>query len=88
MLVLSAVVNDKYLWVAGFTGGGRTRIWGYRLDAHNWEETSQSMRRRPSRPPVEAQDAKLPGAAPQTPLHILAIFTSGHVHYIHLVAAG
>jgi hypothetical protein len=40
------------------------------------------------RPPVEEQDAKRPGAAPQTPLHILVIFTLGHVHCIHLVAAG
>jgi hypothetical protein len=40
------------------------------------------------RPPVEAQDAKRPGAAPQTPLHILVVFTLWRVHYIHLVAAG
>jgi hypothetical protein len=40
------------------------------------------------RPPVEEQDAKRPGAAPQTPLHILVVFTFWHVHGIHLVAAG
>jgi hypothetical protein len=40
------------------------------------------------RPPVEEQDAKLPGAAPQTPMHILVVFTLWHVHCFHLVAAG
>jgi hypothetical protein len=35
------------------------------------------------RPPVEERDA-----APQTPLRILVVFTSWHVHCFHLVAAG
>ncbi len=51
------------------------------------------------RPPVEARGAAVLSriireetsrlrAAPQTPLHILVVFTSWHMHCIHLVAAG